>query len=235
MGFYQKISPLLEKERKVLKKALATFILSVFFCNFVYAETLFYEDYSFYGELITDIAVNDVIRKQEIQVAFPNFSKSKIPFVVNGHAYYKKIDGKPVISLELDKISLGAQRYIPAEILVTGVNRQKLKNAAIHKQSKFVRGFVKVNTYTRDVIMFPINRYKSNPTFGKPTANTFIMLSEPVYFALGAVLFAISPLTTLICMDKTAPDIRRGSIIEFEFLKEMSRQEFEKALQLEAL
>lgn len=218
-----------------MKKILTALILSIFLCNLVYSETVFYEDYSFYGELITDISVNDVIRKQEIQVAFPTFMGNKIPFIAKGHAHYERINDKKVIVLELDKLSFGAQKYIPAEILVTGVNRQKLKDGAISKRNKFVKSFLKVNKYNADVMTFPINRYKYNPMLKKPTANTFVMLLEPVYFTLGTALFLISPVSALVCIDKMSPDIQRGSIIEFEFLKEMTRQDFEKALIFESL
>ena len=42
----------------------------------------YYEDFTFYGELVTDINLDKAIREQEIQVIFPSFLNKKIPIKV---------------------------------------------------------------------------------------------------------------------------------------------------------
>lgn len=218
-----------------MKKILTLLILSVFICNSVFAETVFYEDFTFYGKLMTDVRINKVERHHRIQVSFPSYLPNKIPFILNGHAYYKEIDDKPMILFEFDELSIGAEKHIPVDVLATAINGKKLKQATFEKQNRYMRGFKAVNAYTKEVIMFPINRYKYNPTVGKPSANTFIMLLEPVYATLGTVLFAISPVTALLKADNVSPDIKRGSVVEFEFLKEVSKQDLQRAIYSESL
>jgi len=218
-----------------LKKIFASLILAVIVCNFAFAETIFYEDYSFYGKLVTDIRLNKIEKQQQIQVTFPSFLPSKIPFILNGHAYYKEIDDKPVIMLELDQLSIGAQRHIPVKILITAINGKNIKGAIIAKDNRYLKSFKYVNGYTKDLLAFPINRYKLNPTLGKPTANTYIMFLEPVYFFLAVVWGALSPVTSVLTLDEDSPDIHRGTIFEFEFLQELSRKDLEKVVEPECL
>lgn len=218
-----------------MKKIFAILILFVFCSNFALAETVFYEDFTFYGELVTDIRINKVERHQPIQVAFPSYLPNKIPLILNGEAYYKEINDKPAIVLKLDKLSVGAEKYVPVSVLPTALNGKKLSDAIFVKPNRYFKAIKRINAYSKDVLMFPINRYKYNPTMGKPTANTFIMLLEPVYAVLGAVFYVTSPVFAAFALDTSAPDIKRGTVVEFEFLQEVSRQEIQKALQSEDL
>ncbi len=218
-----------------MKKIIVTIILSIFFCNSVFATTLFYEDYNFYAETLTDIRINKVDRTQQIQMAFPSYSKHKIPFILNGEASYKELDDKPYILLKFDKLSISGEKSIPVEILITGINGQKIQNNLMQKENRYFKSFKSVNNYTKEVLTFPINRYKSHPTKGKPTPNTFIMLLEPAYAALSCALFLISPVSAAICIDEVSPDIKRGSIIEFQFLQEIKKDDLEKIIPKELL
>jgi hypothetical protein len=182
---------------------------------------LFYEDYSFHAEIITDIEVSELIRKQEIQAAFPSPLNPKIPMIIKGHAYYKKIDNVPYVELKFDNLSLDAEHYMPAEILVTSVNGQKIKNQRLKKITPYKSGLKTVKTYAKDLVMFPLYRYQYNPTMGKPTRNTFIVLLEPFYAFGGAALYAISPITANFYRRQDSSDIPRGTVIEFEFLNQI--------------
>lgn len=218
-----------------MKKILASILLSIFFCNFAFAETFFYEDFTFYGELITDIRLNKAERKQQIQLAFPSYLKNKIPFILKGEAHYTVINDKPAILLEFDKLSVGGERYIPVEISVTAINGKKIQNTSMIKENRYFKSLKLVNNYTKEVLTFPINRYKFNPTIKKPTKNTFIMLLEPVYATLSCALFLLSPVSAILYVDEISPDIKRGSILEFQFLNEVSQKELNKIAPSELL
>jgi len=213
-----------------LKKILTFLILFILSCNSAFAEVVFYEDFTFYGELVTDINLNKVDRQQEIQVAFPSFFNKKIPIILNGKAKFKKIDGKHVICLELSELSVDARKRIPAEILVTAVNGKKLHQACYPDQTSYKTGLKNVNTYTKEFALFPINRFNSTPKVAKPSGNNFVMLLEPFYALGGLVLFTISPITAPFFVGDNFCDIHRGSILEFQFLKEMTKQELNKAI-----
>lgn len=211
-----------------MKKIIVSILLSIFFCNFAFAETVFYEDFTFYGELLTDVRINKTERRHQIQVVFPSYLKSKLPFILKGEAHYEVINDKPAILLEFDKLSVGGEKYIPVEVLVTAINGKKIQNSLLIKDNRYAKSFKVVNSYTKEVLTFPINRYKFNPTMGKPTKNTFIMLLEPVYAALSGALFLVSPISAVLYLDESSPDIKRGSIIEFQFLQEVSKEELKK-------
>lgn len=218
-----------------MKKIVVLIILFVFLCNSAYAEVVFYEDFTFYGEMITDVRINKTDRTQQIQMAFPSYFNTKIPLILNGEATYEEINDKPCILLKFDKLSTQAQRHIPVEILVTAINGKKMQNTAFKKKNHYIKSFARVNNYTKEVLTFPIHRYKDHPTKGKPTFDTFVMFLEPAYAALSGALFLISPVTALLCPDITSPDIKRGSIVEFQFLREISKDDLNKIVSPEFL
>lgn len=218
-----------------MKKVITFIILAVFSCNLAFAKTMFYEDFTFYGELVTDINLNKVDRQQEIQVLFPSSFNKKIPIILNGKAKFEKIGGKPMISLNLDELSIDARRHIPIEILVTAVNGKKLNEACFPDQNFYKTGFKNANKYTKEFAFFPINRFSAIPKVAKPSGNNFIMLLEPFYAFGGLILFAISPVTAPFCAGNDFCDIRKGSIIEFQFLKQISKQELDKVIGQEYL
>lgn len=218
-----------------MKKILIWTFLYIFSCNFAFSETIFYEDFTFHGKMITDVYVNKVDRSQQIQMVFPSYLENDIPFILNGHAKYTEIDKKPYVMLNFDQLSTNLEKSIPVEIEVTAINGKKISNTALAKEHGYIKSFKRVNGYSKDVLMFPINRYKLNPTNGKPTKNTFIMLLEPVYLALSGALFLISPVTALFCPDEISPDIKKGSMLEFNFLQELTKKDLDKLLESQKL
>lgn len=218
-----------------MKKIAIFLILFIFSYNFAFAEVVFYEDFTFYGELISDIDLNKTIKKQEIQVIFPSYFNKKIPFILNGQAELKKIDGKSMIYLDLYELSTNAKRYIPVEILVTGINGKKLKKGAYPNQNSYKTSFKTVNAYNKEFALFPINRFNAIPKVAKPSKNNFVMLLEPIYAIGGIILFALSPITAPFFIKDDFCDIPKGSIIEFEFSTQLTKQEVNKIISEEYL
>jgi len=216
-----------------LKKIITFFILFIFSCNFSFAEVIFYEDFSFYGELVTDINLDKVSTEKEIQMIFPSYFNKKIPFILNGKAKLKKIGRNSMICLEFNELSTDAKRYIPVKILVTGVNGKKLNQACYPNQSSYNVGFKHAKEYAKEFTFFPMNRYKSIPKVAKPSGNNFIMLLEPFYAFGGLALYAFSPIKALFYPKNNFCDIRRGSIIEFEFSEQLTRDELNKIINVE--
>ena len=216
-----------------MKKIITFLILFVLSCNLSLAEVIYYEDFTFYGELITDINLDKTIREQPIQIAFPSFINKKIPVILNGKAKFEEINDKPMLHLEFNELSINAKRRIPVDILVTGVNGKKLENAYYPNQNKYKTGLRNANAYTKEFAFFPINRFNAIPKVAKPSGNNFIMLLEPVYAFGGLILFALSPFTAPFCAGDNFCDIHRGSIIEFQFLKEVTKQELNKTINID--
>lgn len=212
-----------------MKKLLSCLILFTIVCNFAFAEVIYYEDFTYYGELITDIAVSESDREQKIQVAFPSFLNKKIPVILSGKARVTRIKGKSMICLELNELSIDARKSMPVKILVTAVNGKQIKQACYPNRNWYIAGFKNANEITKEVILYPINSYKHMSKITKPSSNSFIMLLEPFYLAGGAIMFALSPITAPFC-SKNFSDIPRGSIIEFQFVEEINREELKKVI-----
>lgn len=213
-----------------MKKLIAFLILSILSCNFAIAEVIFYEDFTFYGRLTTDIALSEADREQKIQVVFPSFLNKKIPIILDGKATTKRIDGKSMICLQLDEMSIDARKHMPVEIIVTGINGQKLEQACYPNQNWYIAGFKRANKLSKEVGLYPINSYKAMSKIAKPSSNNFIMLLEPAYALVGSVLFGLSPITAPLFVKDGFSDIPRGSMVEFQFLKEIDRQELKKII-----
>jgi hypothetical protein len=216
-----------------LKKIITFFILFIFSCNCSFAEVVFYEDFSFYGELLTDIDLNKECTEKDIQIIFPSYLNKKIPFILNGKAKLKKINSNSMIYLEFNELSTNAKRYIPVEILVTGVNGKKLNQACYPNKNSYNAGFNNAKAYAKEFTFFPINRYKSIPKVAKLSGNNFIMLLEPFYAFGGLALYAFSPINALFYYRNNFCDIPRGSIIEFEFSEQLTREELNKIIDVE--
>lgn len=218
-----------------MKKITTFIILFILSCNLAFAEIVYYEDFTFYGELVTDINLDKAIREQEIQVIFPSFLNKKIPIILNGKAKFEEINDKPMITLELNELSINAKRHIPVEILVTKVNGIKLKDERYPNQNKYRTGLNNVNDYAKEFAFFPIKRFNAIPKVAKPSGNNFVMLLEPAYALGGLIMFALSPITAPFYVGDDFCDIHKGSMIEFQFLKEVTRDELNKALSQEYL
>ncbi len=218
-----------------MKKIIAFLILFIFSCNFASAEVVFYEDFSFYGELLTDINLKGATSQQDIQVILPSFLNKKIPFILNGKAELKKTGINSTIYLELNELSTNAKRYIPVEMMVTGVNGEKLNQGCYKKQNRYKTGLKNTKAYAKEFAFFPINRFNSLPKVAKPSGNNLIMLLEPFYAFGGLALYAFSPISAPFFAKNNFCDIRRGSIIEFEFSNQITREELDKILSEEYL
>lgn len=212
-----------------MKKLLSFLILFTIVCNFAFAEVIYYEDFTYYGDLVTDIALSESDREQKIQVAFPSFLNKKIPVILSGKARVTRVNGKSMLCLELNELSIDARKSMPVKILVTGINGKQIKQACYPNQNWYIAGFKKANELTKEVILYPINSYKDMSKIAKPSSNSFIMLLEPVYFVGGAILFALSPITSPFCT-KSFSDIPRGSVIEFQFVEEINREQLKKVI-----
>lgn len=193
------------------------------------AKTIFYEDYSFYGTLQNDILLTRKNKPREISIKFNNDSPYYTEFKLIGEAYYTKLGKKDAIRLNFNKLQQKKEGYLLVSTKALSIDSYELNDECILKKSRYKNSFQGINDYNKEFVMFPINRYKNNPTMGKPTANTFIMLLEPVYAFVGIWLFAASPIVALIKMpfDGSIPDIKKGAIIEFQFLEEIDGEELE--------
>ena len=191
------------------------------------AKTVFYEDYSFYGKLENDILLTRKDEPQAILIKFNDDNLYYTEFKLRGLASYTKLGKKDAIKLNFDKLQQKKEGYLIVPAKAISIDAYPLNEECILKKSRYKRSFEKVNDYNKEFIMFPINRYKNNPTMGKPTKNTFIMLLEPFYAFIGAWLFVASPVVALIKMpfDDPIPDIEKGAIIEFQFLDEVDYDE----------
>lgn len=200
-----------------MKKFLASVLLLILVCNGVSARTLFYEDYTFHAEFLTEVSVSPLQTHQPIQAVFPSPLNSKIPIIIKGEARYKEINDKPCVVLKFDQISYDADKYQPASIHVNSLNGHQISDQTYIKPSAYKSGVKNVKAYAHDLLMFPLNRYKSHPTKGKPTKNTFIVLLEPFYAIGSGVVYLLSPVVAPAFTDKNTCDIPVYTVLEFEF------------------
>ena len=193
------------------------------------ANTVFYEDYSFYGALQNDILLTRKDEPQAILIKFNDDTPYYTEFKLKGKASYTKLGKKDAIRLNFDKLQQKREGYLIVPAKAISIDSYPLNDECIIKKSRYKQTFEGINDYNKEFLMFPINRYKNNPTKGKPTANTFIMILEPIYAFVAVWLFAASPIVALIKMpfDEPIPDIKKGALIEFQFLDEVNYDELD--------
>ncbi|MDD3419714.1 MAG: hypothetical protein PHE78_03825 [Candidatus Gastranaerophilales bacterium] len=201
-----------------MKKFLASALLLILVCNCSLARTLFYEDYRFHAEFLTEVTVSPLRTHQPIQAVFPSPLNPKIPIIIKGEARYKEINDKPCVELKFNEISYDADKYQPASIDIKSLNGHQISDQTYIKPSAYKSGLKNVKAYAHDLLMFPLNRHKSHPTRGKPTKNTFIVLLEPFYAIGSGVVYLLSPIAAPAFTDKNTCDIPVYTVLEFEFL-----------------